>query len=106
MRCKKCGGQLEPIVRGGQFVFNFCRPCKLRYTKEGYLEMAPSEFNILKEARAIVGKTNEDASPVARSALEILLMQGLWESYYRGLKDGVLLAYSQDVGDSEPIKGT
>ena len=107
VRCRKCQGQLEPIIRGEKFVFNFCRPCKLTYSKEGYLEVSTgqlsSRFNPLSSARDIIGKTNAGATSVTRTALEVFLMNGLWESYFQGLKDGVLLAYSQDVEEGEPL---
>ena len=105
-RCTQCQGSLEPIIRAGQFCFHFCRACKLRYTKEGALEMDNSQlssrFNPLATARGIISKTNSGATPVARTALEVLLMSGLWECYLQGLKDGVLLAYSQDVEQGKP----
>lgn len=109
MRCQRCNGQLEPIIRAGQFCFNLCRVCKLRYSKEGYLETTSAEltsgFDPLKRARDIIGKTNAGASPVARTALEVFLMDGLWECYLQGLKDGVLLSYSQDVQPGGPMNG-
>ena len=62
-----------------------------------------SRFSPLSQARAIIQKTHADAAPVAKTAMEVFLMSGLWESYLQGLKDGVLLAYSQDVEQGNPL---
>jgi len=108
MKCARCQGELEPIVRMREPMFLFCRPCKLPYHEKGGLAVdtrsLSTSFNPLKIARGVVWKTNPEVSSVARSALEVLLIQGLQEAYFSGLKDGVLLAYSQDVGNSEPLK--
>jgi hypothetical protein len=109
MRCKKCKGECEPITRGGKFVFEFCRPCKIPYTAQGAAifnsgSQLASAFNPLAASRGIIEKTQAGASPVARTALEVLMAQSLWDSYYTGLKDGVMLAYSQDVGSSSPVE--
>lgn len=107
LRCRKCSGQLEPIIRGTQFCFNFCRVCKLTYNAQGVPEVSnkqlSSRFNPLSTARSIIGKTNSGVTPLARTALEVFLMEGLWDCYLNGLKDGVLLAYSQDVEKGEPL---
>jgi hypothetical protein len=42
-------------------------------------------------------------SPVMKTALESLLIQGFLDAYSAGLKDGILLAYSQDVADGGPL---
>jgi hypothetical protein len=42
---------------------------------------------------------------VGRTALEVALVQALQESYFNGLRDGVLLAYSQDYEKSQPVDG-
>jgi hypothetical protein len=108
MRCPKCQGELERIVRMQEPQFNFCRECKLPFDDSGRLSVDTrslnTSFNPLQLARGIIGKTHADASSVARTALEVLLIQGLSESYQSGLKDGVLLAYSQDVGEGEPYE--
>jgi hypothetical protein len=62
-----------------------------------------SGFDPLKRARGIIEKTNAEAAPVTRTALEVFLMAGLWDCYLQGLKDGVLLAYSQDMRPGEPL---
>lgn len=107
MNCKKCNGSLEPIVRSGNYLFHFCRPCKLPYAEDGsYLldtGLLASSFNPLITVRGIIGKTHAGAASVTRTALEVLLMQGMWDSYMAGVKDGVLLAYSQDVHEGEPL---
>lgn len=107
MRCPKCQGDLEPIVRSGQFVFNFCRACKIPYTEQGRAifnsGQLVSHFRPLESVRGIIGKTHGSASAVARTALEVMLLQGMWDAYFAGVKDGVLLAYSQDVGEGEPV---
>ena len=61
-----------------------------------------SFFNPLAVARDVISKTHPDSSAVARTSFEVLLMQSLWESYFAGLKDGVLLSYSQDFRPGEP----
>jgi hypothetical protein len=110
MRCRKCQGDLEPIIRGGKYLFHFCRPCKVPYGEDGsYLMdtgLLASSFNPLASVRGIISKTHAGATPVARTALEVLLMQGMWDTYMAGVKDGVLLAYSQDVGEGEPSEGS
>ena len=50
----------------------------------------------------MIRKTNADAAPVTKTALEAFIIQALTEAYVSGMKDGVLLAYSQDVGESMP----
>lgn len=107
MRCRTCQGSLEPIQRAGKFCFNFCRLCKIAYNEHGVQQMnngqLSSRFNPLETARAIIKSTNAGATPIARTALEVFLMDGLWNCYLQGLKDGVLLAYSQDVRPGEPL---
>jgi hypothetical protein len=108
MKCRKCKGDCEPIIKGGQFVFNFCRACKLPYSSDGDVifenpSQLVSHFNPIAAARKVVSKTHSGSSSVAKTAFEVLLTQSLLESYMNGMKDGVLLAYSQDVGNSEPV---
>jgi len=107
MRCRKCQGQLEPILRAGKFCFNFCRVCVLTYDERGVpvinTGQLASGFNPLAVARGMIKGTAAGATPVTRTALEVFLMDGLWECYLQGLKDGVLLAYSQDVEKGRPL---
>jgi len=107
MRCRECKGQLEPVFRGGNFCFNFCRICKMAYTKEGVPETKSSglksSFDPLTLSRSIIKKTHAGAAPVTRTAMEVFLMDGLWDCYLQGLKDGILLSYSQDVEQGQPL---
>lgn len=107
--CLRCRGSLEPIHRGGKIQFYFCRVCRIPHDGEGRaavdLKRLNSSFNPLTLARGTIGKGSSEMSSIARTALEILLIQSLHEAYSAGLKDGVLLAYSQDVGDSAPVGG-
>lgn len=107
MKCKKCRGDCEPVIRGGQYVFHFCRVCKIPFDQHGAAVLNSSElssfFNPLKAARSVIGQTHGHASSVAKTAFEVLLIQSMWEAYFAGIKDGVLLAYSQDVGSGEPV---
>lgn len=108
MICSNCQGGLEPIMRAGQPAFNFCRHCKLPHDEKGRplfsSKQLKSQFNPLQIARDTIKKSNPDVAPITRVALETALMQALFESYTNGLKDGVLLAYSQDVTDGEPYE--
>lgn len=108
MRCSKCDGELEPIRRMQQPVFLFCRHCKLPYSEDGGLLMdmrqLHSAFNPLVLARGTIGKAAGDASSVAKTAMEVAFIQGLQEAYFAGLKDGVLLSYSQDVAEGAPYE--
>jgi hypothetical protein len=107
MKCRKCSNDCEPVVRGGKYVFDFCRSCKIPYKEDGSAlfnssASLVSHFNPLYLARA-VGASSGVKSSVAQHALEVLLIQGFYDVYVAGLKDGLLLAHSQDVGPSEPI---
>lgn len=106
--CSKCGGQLEPISRHGQMVFYFCRPCALPHDQDSNPIVTASGlkdfFSPADKAREFIGKHRRDAGPVARTALEVALMQQLFDAYMTGLKEGVLLAYSQDVTEGEPME--
>lgn len=106
MVCKNCQGSLEPIQRLGQQVFLFCRACKLSHDASGRPMISSpelrSDFNPLKIARATIGSAHPTMAPVGRSALEVALVQALQESYFNGLRDGVLLAYSQEYKSGEP----
>lgn len=105
--CTRCKGHIEPVQRAGQLAFYFCRACKLPYNEQGSVVIDTAtlntSFNPLSIVRGIIGGTHAGASPLARNAMEVLLSQGLVEAYLAGLKDGVLLAYSADVGDGEPV---
>lgn len=103
MKCAKCQGSLEPITRGGAFQFNMCRACRIPYNEFGKpvveLGTLNTSFNPLKLARDAVPGTGG----VAKTALEIQFIISLQEAYTAGLKDGVLLAYSQDFKPGEPV---
>ena len=106
LSCSRCGGEAEPINRMGLILFYFCRPCKLPHDELGRVtidtaRMSPA-FNPLSIVRGVVSKTHQDATPLTRSAMETFLLQGLLDAYMAGVKDGVLLAYSQDVTETEP----
>lgn len=105
--CTRCKGYVEPVHRAGKLAFYFCRACKLPYNEYGSVVVDTAtlntSFNPLGIVRGIIGETHAGASPLARNAMEVLLSQGLVEAYLAGLKDGVLLAYSADVGDGEPV---
>lgn len=64
-----------------------------------------SDFNPLQRARDTIKAAHPTMAPVGRTALEVGLIQGFQESYFNGLRDGVLLAYSQDYEKSEPVDG-
>jgi hypothetical protein len=108
MRCHKCKGELEPICRDGEPIIKFCRTCKLPYNLTGGLAIDLSSLNSsyqpVKTARGIIGKAHPGATPVTKSALEVLMIQGFQDIYMAGLKDGILLAYSQDVRPGGPIE--
>lgn len=109
-RCLKCQGGVEPIRRFNEVQFYFCRACKIPYNESGRvivdLASMSSSFNPLRLARGIIGRAHPDMAPVARTALEVLLIQGFQECYLEGLKSGVLLAYSQDVDSGSPTDGS
>lgn len=106
-RCSKCGGGLDPVGREGKDFFYFCRACKLPFNEAGRVTIDTrflnSSFNPTRAARGVSGKVLADLSPVARTALEAVLIEALLGSYSAGLKDGILLAYSQDISESKPV---
>lgn len=106
--CSQCGGSLENVRRADHHVFYFCRHCKLPHDKEGNglftTHSLAERFNVLQSARNVVGAHHPKASPVARTALEMSLIQSMQEAYFAGMKDGVLLAYSQDFQKGEPME--
>lgn len=63
-----------------------------------------SEFNPLQLARDTIKKIHPTMVPVGKTALEIALVQALQETYFNGLRDGALLAYSQDYQESAPYE--
>lgn len=85
-----------------------CRPCKLPHDEHGNaLFDGPSlsqAFNPAQSARDLLRKADKQTRGVARTALEAALMQGMLEIYHAGLKDGILLAYSQDHNEGEPME--
>lgn len=107
LHCSKCRGQLERIIRGGHEAFHFCRPCQLPHDGGGNplftTKSLADAYNPLQAARDVVGPHHKDSAPVTRTALEVALIQSLHEAYMAGLKEGVLLAYSQDVNKGEPL---
>ena len=107
LHCSKCQGNIEKIVRAGEEVFFFCRPCKLPHDDKGNPLFTTASlaktYNPLLAARKTIGPHHTEAESVTKTALELALIQSLHEAYMSGLKDGVLLAYSQDVGKGEPL---
>ena len=107
MKCSKCAGSLEKVLRSGQELFQICRPCKLPHDKDGNGLFTTTDladvYNPLQAARNTVGPHHKDTAPVTRTALEVSLLQSLQEAYFAGIKDGVLLAYSQDYEKGDPL---
>jgi hypothetical protein len=107
LRCSKCQGGVEKIIRAGEEAFFFCRACKLPHDALGNplftTKSLANAYNPLLAARKVVGSHHKDVAPVTKTALEVALIQSLHEAYMTGLKEGVLLAYSQDVGKGEPL---
>ena len=107
LRCSKCQGQLEKIIRGGEEAFYFCRPCQLPHNEHGHklftMKSLSDLYSPFKAARQVVGAHHKGAAPVTKTALEVALAQALHEAYMAGIKEGVLLAYSQDVNEGEPM---
>lgn len=107
MKCSSCQGGLERIERAGQEVFYHCRACKLPHDPHGnplFSSRSLAErYNPLQAARDAIKRTNGDMKPVSRTALEVALLQTVQEAYFAGIKDGVLLAYSQDCNKGEPM---
>lgn len=105
--CKKCKKTCEPIIKGGNTIFHFCRACKIPHDSSGSAIITSHElksfFNPLEAARGIISQTHPNSSSVAKTAFEVMLIQSLWEAYFAGMKDGVLLAYSQDFKPDEPV---
>jgi hypothetical protein len=87
----------------------FCRSCKLPHGADGspLFEGASIDknrrFNPLSQARRLTGAHHKDAAAVSRTALEVALIASLQEAYFAGIKEGVLLAYSQDYKEGEPM---
>lgn len=88
-------------------VFYHCRTCKLPHDDTGNplftTASLADRYNPLQAARDTIKKHHKGAAPVARTALEIALLQTTQEAYFAGIKDGVLLAYSQDFEKGEPM---
>jgi hypothetical protein len=108
-KCSHCSGPVEPISRLGEIRFYFCRACKLPFDAAGgviiNLNTLGSAFDPLRTARGMIKGTAPGASPVAKTALEMLAIQGYVDAYVQGMKDGILLAYSQDVDPGGPMGG-
>lgn len=109
MLCKKCQGDLEPISRMNLEMFLYCRACKLPHDKTGRPMISSprlnSEFNVLQKARDTIKTTQPEMGSVGRTALEVALVQAFNECYFNGLRDGVLLAYSQDYEEGRSRNG-
>lgn len=107
MRCRQCNGSLEPIKKMGKIVMMLCRLCKLPHEISGrpmaHAPLKPSS-NPLQAARATIRTAHPTMSSAGKTALEVALVQQLQESYFAGLRDGVILAYSQDYKDGEPLQ--
>jgi hypothetical protein len=107
--CKRCQGSLQPIQKQGQEVFWLCRPCKMPHDKSGRPMISSpklqSDFNPLQKARDTIKAVHPTMAPVGRTALEVAFITALQECYFNGLRDGVLLAYSQDHEASSPYDG-
>lgn len=107
-KCPKCSGHVIEIKRADRSVFFFCRACKLPYAENGRVVIDTrnlnSAFNPTRAARVVTGKSVKDLSPVAKTALEALIITSLLDAYSAGMKDGILLAYSQDVADGKPME--
>ena len=105
--CSRCQGSVQPIERAGQVMFYLCRTCKIPYDESGgvviNLNSLNSSFNPLEQARKTLKGLGGPKSPVARTAVESFMITALLEAYQSGLKDGVLLAYSQDVEKQGPV---
>ena len=106
--CPKCNGHVDPVTRADKTLFYFCRQCKLPFNENGRTVIdtrnLSSSFDPTRTARSITGKgMPSDMSPVARLALEALLIQGFLDIYAAGLKDGILLSLGQDVQPTKPV---
>lgn len=98
---------MEKIERAGVEVFYHCRACKLPHDSHGNPlftgQGLADRYNPLQAARDVIKKHHKGAPPVSRTALEVALLQSVQEAYFAGIKDGVLLAYSQDFEEGEPM---
>ena len=106
-KCPKCSGHIIEVKRADQSAFLFCRACKLPFAENGRIVIDTrnlnSSFNPTRLARSITGKSMRDLSPVARTAIEAFIIASFHEVYTAGMKDGILLAYSQDVEEGVPL---
>lgn len=103
-KCTKCKGSLEKIQ--GEMLF--CRACKLLHDRDGVAmfdgPQLASHFNPLAGARSTTQTHHKGFTPVAKTALEMALIQNMHDAYLAGLKDGILLAYSQDYTEGAPME--
>lgn len=108
IKCSKCEGNVEAINRAGQRVFLFCRHCKLPHDEHGnpvYTTKSLAEhFNPLQAARDHISKVAPALKGPAKTALEAATIQRDLDIYFAGMKDGILLAYSQDFQEGEPME--
>ena len=108
MKCSKCGSGTEKIFRANEPVFFYCRGCKLPHDEYGNQlfnsKSLTQAFNPLQHVRDALRGHNKGIAPATRTALEVALLQSVQEAYFAGIKDGVLLAYSQDKEKGEPME--
>jgi hypothetical protein len=108
LKCSKCSSSIEKIYRGGEDLFFFCRPCQLPHDDHGNplftTKSLGQAFNPIQHARNAIKQHHKGIAPVTKTALEVSLLQSIQEAYFAGIKDGVLLAYSQDKTQGEPME--
>jgi hypothetical protein len=108
LKCSKCNSGIEKIYRGGEDLFYFCRPCQLPHDDHGNplftSKSLGQAFNPTKHVREALRPYHKDVAPVTKTALEVALLQAVQEAYFAGIKDGVLLAYSQDNQQGVPME--
>lgn len=108
MKCNHCSGPLEKVTKGGESLFHYCRGCKLPHDKSGNPLLKSGQpmnasYNPLRGAFEAVKSDGRDLSPVAKAAASVAFMPALQDAYLQGVKDGILLAFSQDVKEGEPV---
>lgn len=107
IKCSNCGGHAEKIERAGEAVFWFCRPCKLPHDQHSnplFVNGLPADkYSAVSHAQKIAEAHTKGMSPVGKVSVTMSLIQPLQEAYFAGMKDGVLLAYSQDIKEGEPM---
>jgi hypothetical protein len=108
LKCSKCGSSIEKIYRGGEDIFYFCRPCQLPHDDHGNplftTKSLGQAFNPLQHTRNALKNHHKGISQVTKTALEVALLASVQEAYLAGIKDGVLLSYSQDKSEGVPME--